>query len=119
MPWAAGGLDAVAARRGGPARTVENPRQRGEAMRRELLALCIVIGLFSGCAYVPSTTIDYMDRWKDKLYVVTGDPSIKMLDAKTNRLIKKSSIPGSDWRYVMEGGQVFFLFTAGRSRGRH
>ena len=69
-------------------------------MRREILALCFVTGLILGCAYVPSTRIDYMDRWKDKLYVVTGDPCIKILDPKSNRLIKKSYIPGSDWRYI-------------------
>ena len=69
-------------------------------MRKEILALCFVMVLFSGCAYVPSTTIDYMDRWKDKLYVVTGDPSIKILDSKSNRLINKSHIPESDWRFI-------------------
>ena len=75
-------------------------QRKGAHMRRQILALCFVMGLFSGCAYVPSTRIDYMDRWKEKLYVVTGDPSIKILDPKSNRLVKKSHIPGSDWRYI-------------------
>ncbi len=69
-------------------------------MRREIVILCLAVGLISGCAYVPSTTIDYMDRWKDKLYILTGDPCIKIFDPKSNRLVKKSYIPGSDWRYI-------------------